>query len=693
MSLTELEIRGMTCASCAVHITRALRGVPGVEDAAVNLATERATVLHGALDPQALVRAVERAGYEASTELDEDRLAAEREADLRRRGRLLGLAVALSVPTIAIAMFAPAFPREGALLAALTLPVWAIVGWEFHRGALATLRSGTASMDTLVSLGSTAAFALSIYGALTGGATYFETASAIITLIYAGKYLEARARVKSSDSMRALLELRPALAHRRSADGTMDEVSVELLRAGDELHVAPGEHVPVDGVVIEGTSAVDRSMLTGEAMPVDVHAGSLLEQGTLNGDGALWMRATAVGAGTQLAAIVEIVRRAQGSTPPVQRLADRVAGIFVPAIIAIALATFAAWFFFGHRTAGEAIVTAVAVLVVACPCALGLATPTAIIAGIGVAARHGVLFKDSGALERAASVTSVLFDKTGTLTRGTPSVIASSSDEVLALAASLESASTHPLARAITAAARERALPTQPAYDVQAIRGSGISGRVGSRQITVSAAEGGGDGVSRVQVSADGTAMGSIDLRDEVRPESAQAIRRLRELGLRVAVVSGDAEASVREAAAAAGIERLYARASPERKAEIVREWQAQGERVAFAGDGINDAPALAVADIGFAMGTGTGVALETAGAALLSNDPRTVPIAVEIARATMRTVTQNLFWAFAYNVALVPLAALGIVQPILAAGAMGLSSLFVVGNSLRLTRRSPIGK
>ena len=693
MSLTELEIRGMTCASCAVHITRALRGVPGVEDAAVNLATERATVLHGALDPQALVQAVERAGYEASTELDEDRLAAEREADLRRRGRLLGLAVALSVPTIAIAMFAPAFPREGPLLAALTLPVWAIVGWEFHRGALATLRSGTASMDTLVSLGSTAAFALSIYGALTGGATYFETASAIITLIYAGKYLEARARVKSSDSMRALLELRPALAHRRSADGTMDEVSVELLRAGDELHVAPGEHVPVDGVVIEGTSAVDRSMLTGEAMPVDVHAGSLLEQGTLNGDGALWMRATAVGAGTQLAAIVEIVRRAQGSTPPVQRLADRVAGIFVPAIIAIALATFAAWFFFGHRTAGEAIVTAVAVLVVACPCALGLATPTAIIAGIGVAARHGVLFKDSGALERAASVTSVLFDKTGTLTRGTPSVIASSSDEVLALAASLESASTHPLARAITAAARERALPTQPAYDVQAIRGSGISGRVGSRQITVSAAEGGGDGVSRVQVSADGTAMGSIDLRDEVRPESAQAIRRLRELGLRVAVVSGDAEASVREAAAAAGIERLYARASPERKAEIVREWQAQGERVAFAGDGINDAPALAVADIGFAMGTGTGVALETAGAALLSNDPRTVPIAVEIARATMRTVTQNLFWAFAYNVALVPLAALGIVQPILAAGAMGLSSLFVVGNSLRLTRRSPIGK
>ena len=693
MSLTELEIRGMTCASCAVHITRALRGVPGVEDAAVNLATERATVLHGALDPQALVQAVERAGYEASTELDEDRLAAEREADLRRRGRLLGLAVALSVPTIAIAMFAPAFPREGALLAALTLPVWAIVGWEFHRGALAALRSGTASMDTLVSLGSTAAFALSIYGALTGGATYFETASAIITLIYAGKYLEARARVKSSDSMRALLELRPALAHRRSADGTMDEVSVELLRAGDELHVAPGEHVPVDGVVIEGTSAVDRSMLTGEAMPVDVHAGSLLEQGTLNGDGALWMRATAVGAGTQLAAIVEIVRRAQGSTPPVQRLADRVAGIFVPAIIAIALATFAAWFFFGHRTAGEAIVTAVAVLVVACPCALGLATPTAIIAGIGVAARHGVLFKDSGALERAASVTSVLFDKTGTLTRGTPSVIASSSDEVLALAASLESASTHPLARAITAAARERALPTQPAYDVQAIRGRGISGRVGSRQITVSAAEGGGDGVSRVQVSADGTAMGSIDLRDEVRPESAQAIRRLRELGLRVAVVSGDAEASVREAAAAAGIERLYARASPERKAEIVREWQAQGERVAFAGDGINDAPALAVADIGFAMGTGTGVALETAGAALLSNDPRTVPIAVEIARATMRTVTQNLFWAFAYNVALVPLAALGIVQPILAAGAMGLSSLFVVGNSLRLTRRSPIGK
>ncbi|HUN29990.1 MAG TPA: cation-translocating P-type ATPase [Alphaproteobacteria bacterium] len=692
-TLTELEIRGMTCASCAAHVTSALRGVPGVEDAAVNLATERATVLHEGLEPRSLVQAVERAGYEASAELDRDRAAAERTADLRTRGRLLFLSAALCLATVVLAMFVPPFPQKAALLALLTLPVWAVVGWEFHRNALAALRTGTATMDTLVSLGSTAAYVLSLYGAFTGGATYFETASAIVTLIYAGRYLEARARVKSSQAMGALLELRPALAHRRGPDGTVQEVPVELVRVGDELVVAPGERIPVDGTVVEGASSVDRSMLTGEAMPVEVHVDSPLEQGTLNGDGALRIHATAVGAGTQLAAIIEIVRRAQGSMPPVQRLADRVAGIFVPSIIAIAIATFAAWFLFGHRTAAEAIVTAVAVLVVACPCALGLATPTAIIAGVGVAARAGVLFKDSAALERAASVTSVLFDKTGTLTRGTPAVVASNSDEALALAASVESASTHPLARAIVAAARERSLPLQPASDVRAVRGSGIRGRVGAREIAVGAAGDGSSGVTRVQVCAGSDVIGTIDLRDQVRPESALAVGRLRKLGVRVALVSGDGEASVREAAAAAGIQQFYARVAPQRKAEIVRDLQARGERVAFAGDGINDAPALALADIGFAMGTGTGVALETAGAALLSNDPRSVPVALEIARATMRTVKQNLFWAFAYNLALVPLAALGIVQPILAAAAMGLSSLFVVGNSLLLTRRSPIGK
>ncbi len=692
MSTTELEIRGMTCASCASHVGRALRGVPGVDDAAVNLATERATVLHaGAVDSRALIDAVAAAGYEASTELDEDRLAAERRADVERRGRLLILAVALALPALVIAMFAPDFPGKPWILAALATPVWLVVGWEFHASALAALRTGTVTMDTLISLGSTAAIALSFYDAARGQETYFDTAAAIVTLIYAGKYLEARARAKSSAAMQALLQLRPAVAHRRRADGTIEEVPVELVRVDDTLTVAPGERIPVDGTVLEGYSTIDRSMLTGESMPIDVTAGSHLEQGTVNGDGALVIRATAVGAGTQLAHIIEVVRRAAGSTPPVQRLADRVAAVFVPAIIAIALVTFAAWIFIGHRSISDALVVAVAVLIVACPCALGLATPTAIVAGVGSAARRGILFKDSDALERAASVTMVLFDKTGTLTRGTPTVVASSSDDSLALAAALERASTHPLARAIVAAADERGLRTGTATDVTVERGAGISGRVDGRAIAVRGAQGGD--ATRVEVHANGNTLGFIELQDAVRTGSVQAVRSLRELGIGVELVSGDAQGPVRAAAEAAGIERYYARTSPEAKAEIVHDLQAHGERVAFAGDGINDAPALAQADVGMAMGAGTAVALETAGAALLTDDPRGVPAAIVIARSTMRTVAQNLFWAFAYNVVLVPLAAFGVVRPVFAAAAMGLSSLFVVGNSLRLSRSASIGE
>jgi P-type Cu+ transporter len=691
MSLTELEIRGMTCASCAGHVTRALRGVPGVDDAAVNLATERATVLHvGALDPRALIDAVEAAGYEASAELDEDRQAAERRADVTRRGRLLALAVALTVPAVAVAMFAPSFPGKAWVLAALATPVWLIVGWEFHASALAALRTGGVTMDTLISLGSTAAIALSYYEAARGGETFFDTAAAIVTLIYAGKYLEARARAKSSTAMQALLELRPALAHRRNEDGTIEEVPVELVRVDDTLTVAAGERIPVDGVVIDGRSTVDRSMLTGESMPLDIQPGAPVEQGTLNGNGALVVRATAVGAGTQLAHVIEVVRHAAGSTPPVQRLADRVAGVFVPAIIVIAIVTFTAWIVIGHRSVVDALVIAVAVLVVACPCALGLATPTAIIAGVGAAARHGILFKDSSALERTASVTTVLFDKTGTLTRGTPVVIASSSDDTLALAAALERASTHPLARAIVSAAQQRGLAIAPASDVTAERGVGISGEVDGRGIVVRGGEGGD--ATRVDVCENGTTLGFIDLQDVTRPESVQAVTELRNLHVTVALVSGDAQGPVRAAAAAAGIEQCYARTSPEEKAAIVHGLQEQGQRVAFAGDGINDAPALAVANVGLAMGSGTAVALETAGAAILSNDPRAVPAAIVIARRTMQTVAQNLFWAFAYNVVLVPLAAFGIVRPVLAAAAMGLSSLFVVGNSLRLSRSAPVG-
>jgi P-type Cu+ transporter len=701
MSVTELEIRGMHCASCAASVARVLRGVPGVDKAAVNLATERATVLHkDAVDPSALIAAVEGAGYGASTALDEDVRAEEARLEVRRKGWLLVLAVALCVPTVAIAMFAPDFPGKSWLLCALALPVWAVVGYDFHRGAIDGLRSRTASMDTLISLGSTAAFGLGIYGAIGGRVTYFDTASAIVTLVFAGKYLESRARVRSSQAMRDLLELRPALAHRLLENGSTEEVPVDLVRVDDVLRVAPGERVPVDGCVIEGTSSIDRSMLTGESTPVDVAAGAHVEAGTLNGNGALLVRAVAVGAGTELARIIEIVRRAQGSTPAVQRLADRVAAIFVPSILAIALATFVGWLI-ADRGPIEALVAAVAVLVVACPCALGLATPTAVIAGIGAASRRGVLFKDSSVLERTARVTTVLFDKTGTLTRGTPVATAFTSDRALTVAAALESASTHPLARAIVEAAKQRKLQFDVVADAQVIRGFGISGSIDGAPILAGnasfltehgvACTDADDENTHVFVAQDGALVGRIDLRDTVRAQAAQAVSALHKLGLQTALVSGDAQGPVSAAAASAGIDRFYARSTPEDKQQIVQRLQREGERVAFAGDGINDAPALASADAGFAMGAGTAIALETAGAAILSNDPRAVADAIVIARATMRTIAQNLFWAFAYNVVLIPLAAFGIVQPVFAAAAMGLSSLFVVGNSLRLGRAAGI--
>ncbi|HEY5340036.1 MAG TPA: HAD-IC family P-type ATPase, partial [Candidatus Aquilonibacter sp.] len=365
MSVTELGIRGMTCASCATHVTRALRRVPGVEDAAVNLATERATILlDQPVATQTLIDAVEDAGYGATADLDADREALERAEDLRRQRTLLTLASVLFIPTLLLALFAPASPWKPWVLGALALPVWAVAGWPFHRAALAALRNGTATMDTLVSLGSTAAFALGVFEAFRGGATTFDTASAIITLISIGKYIEARARAGSSDAMRSLLALRPAAAKRLSSDGTTTDIPVELVHVDDRLAIAPGERVPVDGIVTEGSSSIDRSVLTGESIPLDVERGSAIEQGTLNIDGALVMRATAVGAGTELARIVDIVRRAQGSTPPVQRLADRVAGIFVPAILIVALVTFAGWLA-THHAWSVALVAAVAVLVVA----------------------------------------------------------------------------------------------------------------------------------------------------------------------------------------------------------------------------------------------------------------------------------------------------------------------------------------
>lgn len=694
----------MTCASCVAHVSRALKKVPGVTDASVNLATEQAFISHDAgVAPSDLIAAVERAGYGAA--LGEDVDEKRRDAELARKRRLLVLSAALFIPTLILGMTPVEFPNKEWLLFALTLPVWLVVGGEFHRGALAALRTRTSNMDTLVSLGSTAAFAYSIYATVAGQPAYYETASAIVTLVFAGKYLEAAAKTKSNRAIRALLDLRPLVARVRDGDGVVREIPIDDVRPGQTLLVAAGDAVPIDGVVLEGSSEIDASMLTGEAMPVSVLPGDEVKQGTLNGDGALVVRAQTAGSGTTLARIVELVRRAQGTTPAVQRLADRVAGIFVPVILVIAALTFTGWLF-AHHPWPIALTAAVAVLVVACPCALGLATPTAIVAAVGAGAKRGLLFRNADALERLASVTTVLFDKTGTLTLGKPQVVAvyalpgSSEHEVLANAAAVESASKHPVARAIVESAAERGLSIAPAAGVVTERGRGVQGRVDGETIFAGSeafafARGfethalpPGDG-SRVYVGNGAELFGAIDLGDAVRPEAADAVSRLEHDGIEVQIVSGDAEAPTRAVAQQLGVQQWRAQALPEQKAEIVRELRDRGERVAFAGDGINDAAALATADVGLAMGGGAEIALESAHVAILSNDPRAVASAIELSRATLRTVRQNLFWAFIYNAVLVPLAAFGIVHPIFAAAAMGASSLFVVGNSLLLQRKS----
>ncbi len=723
-SHVELAVSGMTCASCVRHVSKALQRVPGVDAAAVNLATERATVSSPASSPasiDALLAAVERAGYRASLVVEsaatDDADALRRAAETAHRRRTLVFALAFFVPTVALAMFMPDLSAKNVLLLALTLPVYVVVGFDFHRGALARARTYAANMDTLVSLGSTAALGYSIYAMATGRAPYFETASAIVTLIYIGKYLEAAAKSSSNTAIRALLDLRPARARVQTPTGIV-EMPIEQLRMGDEIAVAAGERIAVDGIVVAGSSSVDVSSLTGEPIPRDVEPGDDVRAGTLNGDGALGVRATAVGTGTTLARIVDIVRRAQGSTPPVQRLADRIAGVFVPAILAIAAATFAGWLATGHAWS-DALVVAVAVLVVACPCALGLATPMAIIVAVGVAARKGLLVRDAEALERLAHVDTVVFDKTGTLTLGRPDVHrvlpapGTSEDEIVRLAAAVEAVSTHPLAAETLREAQRRGLTVPAAQSATTVRGGGVraqvagvsvgagnAGFVSPRGLAVAGAAGyESDALASLAADPDATVvyvvagnavLGAIEFGDALRPQSREAVAALRALGVRVHICSGDASGPVAAVARALHIASAdaHAQMTPQEKGDAVAVLQASGSRVAFVGDGINDAPALARADVGLAIGGGSDIALETAGVALLRGDPRDVARAIALARATRQTIVQNLFWAFAYNVVLVPLAAFGIVHPMFAAAAMGASSLFVVGNSALLGRR-----
>jgi Cu+-exporting ATPase len=678
----ELPVAGMTCASCAVRVERSLNRLDGVE-ATVNYATERATVTYDphAVSEQRLAAAVEAAGYHALLPTHPEPPPA---ADDGRR-RLVAAAV-LSVPVAAIAMLPPLQDTGWEWVAfALTTPVVLWAGLPFHRAAWRALRHGTATMDTLVSVGTLSAWAWSAAELVRGdGELYFEVAAVVTTLILAGRYLEGRAKRRAGAALRALLEL-GAKNVTVVEDGRRRQVPVGELVPGREFLVMPGEKVATDGVVVEGHSAIDRSLLTGEATPLEVGPGDTVTGATVNAGGTLTVRATAVGADTSLARISALVTEAQSGKADAQRLADRVSAVFVPIVILLAAGTFAGWMLTGS-SASFAFEAAVAVLIVACPCALGLATPTALLVGTGRGAQLGLLIRGPEVLEQTRRATVVLLDKTGTVTQGRMTareVRASAADEteLLRLAGAVAAANDHPVSSAIAALAHRRLGELPNAADVYATPGVGVRGTVDGRTVEIRR----GDAATVILV--DGAPAGEIVVADAVKPNSRAAVDELRALGLTPVLVTGDGGAQARAVAAEVGIDRVVSGVLPGDKAAEVRRLQANGEVVAMVGDGVNDAPALAQADLGMAMGTGTDVAIEASDITLVTGDLRAAADAVRLARRTLTVIRGNLFWAFAYNIALIPLAMAGRLNPILAAAAMACSSLFVVSNSLRLRR------
>jgi Cu+-exporting ATPase len=733
-------VEGMTCASCVRRVERALEGVAGVRRAAVNLAAGQATVDYepGRVDPAAFQAAVEAAGYTmvlpvASAEGGgDDPLSAHWEAERRHRRALrleFLLSLTLTVPVVAVSMLGmwPAFQRlwpltEAAtrwLLLILTAPVLLVSGRRFFIGAWAAARQRTADMDTLVAVGTGAAFGYSALAVLAPGwlarsgempEVYFDTAASIVTLILLGRLLEAGARGRASAAIRGLMELRPATARVRR-DGAEAEIPVAEVRVGDLVVVRPGERLPVDGTVTAGESAVDESMVTGESLPVDKGPGDAVVGGTVNAAGSFDFRATAVGGGTVLARIVRLVQEAQGSKAPVQRLADAIAAVFVPVVIGIAAVTFGGWLFLGGGGFTPAMIHGIAVLIVACPCALGLATPTALVVGVGVGAQRGVLIRNAESLERAHRIRTVVLDKTGTVTAGRPAVAdvvpapGMDSGRLLALAASAESRSEHPLGRAVVEAADEWGLRVEAPEEFRSATGSGVTAVVGGAAVVVGSARMmadwavpvealagaaqrlAGEGKTPVFVALEGALAGLLAVADPVRETSAEAVAAMRRRGLEVVLLTGDTEATARAVAGRVGITEVHAGVRPEDKANRVKALQAERRAVAMVGDGINDAPALVQADWSVAMGGGTDIAMEAADVTLVRPDLRLVPQAMALSDATLRKIKQNLFWAFIYNTVGIPLAALGLLTPMFAAAAMACSSVSVVSNSLLLKR------
>jgi Cu+-exporting ATPase len=674
----DLPISGMTCASCARIVEGQLASTPGVTKASVNIATRVASVRYDAerLGVDNLVTAVEEVGYGVPAGPQE--IAEQKEtADLRRR---LLIGAAFAIPVFILGML----ERWPALQLILALPVLGYSGAPFFRDAWTALRHRSANMNSLIALGTGAAFLYSLWAVFAGARdVYFEAAAVIVVLVLLGRMLEARARGRASDAIRKLMDLQPTWAC-VVRDEKETVIPLAEVMAGEEVVVRPGERVPVDGAVIEGETEIDESMLTGESLPVAKSAGSPVYGGTVNTTGAFRFRASKVGRDTALARIIEMVKSAQGSKAPVSRMADIVSGWFTLAVLVIALVTFAAWLVAG--TLSTAVLNAVAVLIVACPCAMGLATPTAIMAGAGRAAARGILFKGGDALEAAARVNTVIFDKTGTVTTGKPVVTTvralngSSEAEVIRVAAAVERWSEHPVARAIVARAGE----TKSASGFRALPGRGAQATLGGRSIFVGKSETGA-----IAVEADGLRIGELEIADEIKPTAAETVRHLNRMGIAVWMITGDHERHARAVAQQTGIEesRVLAGVLPERKQQEVERLRAEGHRVAMVGDGVNDAPALAASDVGIAIGAGTDIAIEAGGIVLMRDDLRAVPDSLSLARRTLRVIRQNLFWAFAYNALAIPLAASGMLSPMIASAAMAFSSVSVVFNSLRLRR------
>ncbi|KAA0578925.1 copper-translocating P-type ATPase [Azospirillum sp. B21] len=728
----DLSVTGMTCASCAGRVEKALGRLPGVESATVNLATERAHVVAfaGSLEAADLVAAVEKVGYGAAPVAQGGEQAEEEaRADRGRRDlRHVLIASALSLPLLA-GMIGDLFGADWMLPGWLQLILASIVqfwlGARFYRAGWNAVRAGAGNMDLLVALGTSAAWGLSLYLMLTAHEghqphLYFEASSVLITFVLFGKWLEARAKGQTAAAIRALMDLRPATARLRR-DGVETEVPVERVRVGDHVVVRPGERVPVDGRVVEGSGGVDESMLTGESLPVDKEPGARVTGGSINGDGLLVVETTAVGTETMLAQIVRMVEGAQASKAPIQRLVDRVSAVFVPAVLVVAALTLAGWWIVGGDLEA-AIVTAVSVLVIACPCALGLATPTAIMVGTGVAAHHGILIKDAEALERAHALTAIAFDKTGTLTEGKPQVTdlipADGVDgaTLLRLAAALQAGSEHPLAHALRERAKAAGMAAEPVSDFRALPGRGVAGMVEGRRLQLGNARAveeaglqpGALAAQAEALSASGRTLswlmevglievgeaprllGLVAFGDTVKESAVTAVTSLKAQGVESVMVTGDGWGAARSVAAALGIERVFAEVLPGDKAAVVATLKGEGKIVGMVGDGINDAPALAAADVGIAMATGTDVAMHSAGVTLMRGDPRLVAGAIDVSRRTYSKIRQGLFWAFAYNVIGIPLAASGNLSPVLAGAAMALSSVSVVVNALTLRGWAP---